>query len=175
MVLRSLLAGLILSLTACSMAPITDETSPFYSLPVGSSLELHQSLDIQPNHARTFIQYGKVIKEKAIDRYYPYCEFEISTLSDDIQTIMPDVFEIYKVNDNEHEVSRYFMYASLFLTQDDGPLILGYATEYSLRSEQQPQVHKLICLYWDDPNTGKYLSLTDIKQALGKIFSIYPK
>ncbi|MCW8966052.1 MAG: hypothetical protein OQK82_05110, partial [Candidatus Pacearchaeota archaeon] len=167
--------GLSLLITACSTTPVTDESSTLYILPIGSTLELHQSLSIEPNRARTFIQYGKVIEEKAIDKYYPYCELEISTLSEQTQIIQPDKFTIYKVIDDEHQTGRYFMYASLSISFTDGPVILGYATEFFLRSKKQPDVRKLICLSWDEPWRGKYLSLTEIKRALGTIASIHPK
>ncbi|MFW2372949.1 MAG: hypothetical protein ACN4GM_07490 [Gammaproteobacteria bacterium] len=173
MMLR-LMICLNLLLTACSNTPVTDENSSLYVLPVGSTLELHQSLSIRPHRARTFIQYGQIIEEKSIDRYYPYCEFEISTLSDEPQTIKPDQFKIYKVNDNDHEVNRYFMYANITLSDSGGPGILGFATEFYLRSDIQPQVRKLICLHWDEPSQGKYLKLPEIRKTLGNIFSIYP-
>lgn len=173
MMLR-LMICLNLLLTACSTTLVTDESSSLYTLPVGSTLELHQSLSIQPHRARSFIQYGKVTDEKSIDRYYPYCEFEISTLSEQPQIIKPDRFEIYKVNDNDHEANRYFLYAAISLSYSDGPVILGFATEFYLRSEIQPQVRKLICLHWDEPGLGKYLKLPEIRKSLGNIFSIYP-
>ena len=174
MVLRLTFIALYL-LTACSTDPVRDQNSPLYTLPVGSTLELHQPLAIQPHRARTFIQYGKITDEKSIDKYYPYCEFEINTLNEEVQLIQPDTFEIYRVNDSDHEANRYFLYASLSIVySDDGPLILGFATEFYLQSDRQPQVRKLICLHWDDPVQGKYLQLTDIRKALGNIISIYP-
>lgn len=170
---RPLLA-LLFFLTGCSSTPVTDESSTSYVLPVGSILQLHQSIPIEPHRARAFIQYGRITHEKLINRYYPYCEFEISTLSDAIQTVQPDRFEVYKVIDDEHHVNRYFMTARRDYSFNDGPTILGFASEYFLRSEQQPQVRKLICLHWDEPAYGEYLSLTEIRKALGNLFSIHP-
>jgi len=176
MILRQffIISSLHLLLLGCSSITTTDVSSPLYTLPEGSTLELHQAISFPPHLARVFMQNGKLSAEKSIDKYHPYCEFEITTLSNDIQLIKPDQFEIYKAIDNEHEVNRYFMFASLFMSSVDGPIILGYASEFYLRSQKQPQVRLMTCLRWDDPGPRRYLSLTDIRQALGNIFSIYP-
>lgn len=173
-IIRSGLAALLLliSLTACERHIIADENSALYSVPAGSLLILPQAIEIPPGSARVFIQQGQIIPSRQINQYQPYCEFEINTLKDDVQIIQPDQFHIYKVTNDIRYVSRQTLFASLSSNTFDSGDIVGFTDEFFLRSASQPDVRKLSCLHWDDAHKRMYLSIKQIRQALGNIFEL---
>lgn len=171
---RILLALLSSSLTlsACIDRNIKDPDSYFYSVPVGSTLRLNQAITIPPNLARRFFQNGQPTLEKNLNIYYPYCSILMNTLVDYERTIKPTTFKIYQVQDDEELAQRFIYYASNVLTTPEGPTIIGYATYYFLRSTDEPDVRSLECLQWDDPYNVRYLSINQVRSALGDYFTL---
>ena len=93
----------VLLLTACATGPYP-VTSPYYQIPSGSQVILKQELTIPPNQARVYFQYGKVIKERDKDKYYPHCWFLSWKSRDTAQTIKPDTFTVIKTQKYENVV-----------------------------------------------------------------------
>lgn len=145
--------------------------SPYYRIPLGSSLVLHQALPIPPRQARVIIQDGRLISRKQLDQYYPYCEFEIRTLSDSVQTIRPGRFRIHRLNKHMETSAKPVRYASLSLFSFDKPLI-AYNTKMYLSSDNQPDVYRMSCMYWTDDSMDTHLTLQQIRHTLGDLFSI---
>ena len=140
-----------ISLTACEHQPVDPFNSPYYRVPVQSTLKLHQPLTIPANQARVLIQNGKILSRSQIDQYYPHCEFEIRTLKDAAQTITPDSFIVIKVARDMESSLDEIMYASM-VADNSGFSLIAYSTLYYLQSDKQPDVLRMTCLYWtDDP------------------------
>ncbi len=166
---------LIVLLSSCLHHPVKDINSPLYSVPAGSTLSLNRDIIIPPNRARVFIQNDSVFDNiNSVDEYYPFCEFEILTLSQQAQTVHADTFIIYKVIDETLTSNKPLMYASLRIA-DTAPLLIAYNTVYYLRSEKQPDVYRLMCLYWTDMGTDDFLSFTQIRQTLGTLITFQLK
>lgn len=167
-----LILSTILALSACATQTEKDQDSNTYSVPVGSTLTLKQGITIPANLARRFFQYGQAMKESDTNPYYPHCSILMNTLTDHQRTIKPTVFEIYKVLDGEEVAQQHILYAQNFLASSGGPLIIGYTSYYYLRSADNPDVRSLECIQWDTPVTAEYLSINEIKNALGNYFDL---
>jgi len=154
------------------MPPVKDYDSIFYSVPVDSTLTLNRDITIPANLARRFFQNGKSLKESDINIYYPHCSILMNTLVDYERTIKPTVFKIYKVLDDEQEARLYIHFASNFIKANSGPVIVGFASYYSLRSADNPDVSSLECLQWNDPYIDEYLTVNEIKKSLGDYFTL---
>ena len=164
-----LLGSLIL--TACTQTVVPKFDSPYYKIPLGSILVLHQSLTIPANQARVIIQNGRLVGRRDRDQYYPYCEFEILTLSESDQVIFPDRFKIHKLSKQMDTSRLQVMYASLIMADNDNRLI-AYNTVMYLSSQKQPDVYRLSCMYWTDDPMDDHLSVNQMNKTLGNILSI---
>ncbi|NOQ90092.1 MAG: hypothetical protein GQ549_04010 [Gammaproteobacteria bacterium] len=171
-------AALLLSLTGCISNDTKDESSPFYSVPVHSILKLNQSLIINGGQVATYVQNGKVMPERDVDKYSPNCKFEIYTMSEQPRTVDADSFLLTKVVDNIESSS---LKESPQLAALDGALVIGlwdrsymynYATMMYLHSDRQKDVYRMTCQHWEDVMDDMYLSVTQMRQAMGKVFTL---
>lgn len=168
---------LLISLTSFLVLSCNQSTnnikSQFYSVPEGSRLTLNKPVIIAQNTARTFFQNGLITKEKNLNIYYPHCSITVNNLTNHNRTLKPTSFIIYKVEDQEEHAQRFLMYASIKnLGHSDGPLIIGQASYYYLKSSDEPDVRTLECVQWGDPFYVKYVSISDINSALGDYFTL---
>jgi len=168
-------------LTACSTVDTRDQSSPFYSIPAGSTLVLNQVLRIERDQVSIYVQNGEVMSERAVDKYEPNCKFEIYTMSEQARSVQPDSFEIIKVVDNiessaldgpVHVASRGIMmgYGAL-----DKSYIYNYATMMYLSSDKQKDVYRMTCQHWEDMMDDRYLTTAQMRQAMGEVFSLQIK
>jgi len=171
-----LLISLLSLLASCTVPVTKDPDSQFYSVQAGSKLILHKPVEIIANTARTFFQNGKIIAEKDLNIYYPHCSITTLNITDKTRTIQPTTFNIYKVADDEEEASLTIKYvARNLMSHTDGPTIIGQASYYYLKSNDEPDVARLECIQWGDPFYVKYVSINDIRQTLGNYFSLILK
>ncbi len=170
----SLALIMALSLVACSTQLIDKETSSLYSIPLGSVFELHQALVVPAYHARAFIQDGKIVSEQQVREYYPHCEVELKNVKPVSQRILPNRFTLVRVLDDEYEARRHILFASLKHVEG-GPLFVGFASEYYVQPEQPSDVFKITCLHWDEYSANRFLSVKEIRQALGSVMSLQIK
>lgn len=170
--LISLMLSSLPALTACSAPPVKDPDSFLYSVPVGSKLILNKEITIPANLARRYFQNGRAIQKNELNIYYPHCSILMNTLVDYERVIKSTVFNIYKVEDQRDYAQRRVYVASSFLSNMDGPTIIGYASLYYLRSPDEPDVRSLECVRWDDPVHIQFLSINEVKKTLGVYFSL---
>jgi len=169
---------LLLSITtaflfSCAQSFDKNIKSQFYSVPVDSTLTLNKDIVIKKNTARTFFQNGDIIKEKNLNIYYPHCSITVNTIHKQDKTISPTNFMIYKVEDQEEHAQRFVLFASIkHLSHADGPSIIGQASYYHLKSDDEPDVRTLECVIWGDPFDVKYISISEINSTLGKYFTL---
>ncbi len=163
----------LLSILSCSQTIIKDEKSYAYSISVGSKFVLNQEIKIEPQLGRTFIQYGKIKIEKDIDIYYPHCSITVNTIREQAHIISPTTFEVIKIVDEEEYAQGQLLFASTDLKLvSDGPLITGLASYYYLKSADEPDVRTLECIQWDSLYENNYLSISEVRQALGDVFTL---
>jgi len=168
----------LLSLSGCLSNETKDESSPFYSVPVNSTLKLNQSLTIEGGQVAIYVQNGKVMQDGDVNKYNPNCKFEIYTMSEQPRTVDVDRFLLTKVVDNIESSSLPAVHQLAVL---DGALTMGmldrsymynYATMMYLHSERQKDVYRMTCQHWEDVMDDEYLSAAQMRQAMGNVFTL---
>lgn len=179
-------------LAACQVAP--DPGSPFYMPPVGSKLILNQGFVMPPQELKIFVQDGRLIY--GANEYYPFCKFELRDLKDTPQEVRSDEFNIYNVSRQTgvfaalDRFDKRSLLASIGVVGGYGGIGVGiggpgigifdgkpspivYGIRMDLSSPRQPNVFRMTCGHLQDPDMGaRYLSIDEIRQALGKAFTL---
>jgi hypothetical protein len=156
--IRLLLVITILGLAGCTTALQNDPASQYYLIPVGSTLKLLKTVSIPPNTSHVNLQYGKLVSDNDLDRYYPHCQFEISTLSSEARRVEPDAFKITKVVNRVYIVSW--------------PDLTNYVTKLWIHSDKSPQVLYMYCAQYNTDNFPDWVTVAEMKAAWGEYFSI---
>jgi len=161
-------------LSACDNSQVVkDENSQFYSVSPGSTFTLNREVSIQPDNTSVYLQYGKIEPVNNVDFYKPNCKFELYKISEQARVVKPDTFVVTKIVDQSEDVSaKWPTYAGLGMAYGDGPVFLTFSTTMYLESKIQPDVFRMNCKRWDDPAFGEYLSIDEMRQALGDYFTL---
>jgi hypothetical protein len=157
--------------------------SPHYLPPVGSQLAVIKPIAIRANKASAWLQDGEIRAHKEIDSYYPNCKFELNTVINVNRTIEPGSFAIIHVYQEEQSMVRPTIrlaasfrlgvgIGGILAGGDGGPSPIPYATVFNLHSDAQPDVLRMTCMHWEDPTDARFLTLSEIRQALGDYISI---
>lgn len=174
---------LLAILSACGINQEKDEDSPFYSVPAGSVLVLNQELVIAANQVASYVQNGKLLAYQDVDKYEPNCKFEVYAISDQPRTVKAGTFNITKVVD-EIESSSWRNGTQLASLEGgyggvniasgmlDHSLVFNYATFMYLSSASQPEVYRMTCQHWEAVREDRYLSIAQMRQAMGEIFTL---
>ncbi len=159
-----------------------NENSPFYLVPAGSTLKLTRTLSIPANQVAVFLQGGEVVASDRVNQYYPHCKFELRRRMNSAQTVPPDTFEITKVvQEIGHSVAldgvrlagvSVGIGVNIGMKGGDGASLQAYSTRLSLRSVRQPEVLRLSCGQSALPHEGQHVSINEIREALGGIFTL---
>lgn len=158
-----------------------NEKSPFYLVPVGSTLKLTRDLTIPVEQVAVFLQGGEVIPADRINQYYPHCKFELLRRLDTSQSVQPDSFEITKVVQEighsvafeGQQVARMSVGIGIIrLTGSGGGRLQAYSTRLLLSSARQPQVFRLSCGQAALPHEGEHVSINEIRKVLGGVFTL---
>lgn len=174
------IALLALALTACQPRPPKPAAdNPYFRIPAGTRLVLNRAVEIPPHQAAVFFQYGKRVSPNfGIDKYQPSCKFEMWNITDTARTIQPDSFSVIHVVLNQQYVDNTrpgLRYAALTVADRDdggGPFASIENTVLYLHSQRQPHVYRLTCSEWDDFNQALPLTVNQIRDALGKVFTL---
>ena len=163
-------------------------------VPVGSRLVLNQPIEIEQDRRSAYIFRGKVVPYENVNVYYPHCQIFMHKVSAKARRIAPDSFVLTNVNEWEDYTSIEPIHfarldvADLSITGGvsggvavgvgvggGGPSLIKYATILSLRSDKQPDIKEMVCLHWGDRGSIDFLTLEELKLALGNIFTIQTK
>lgn len=176
---RIMMLALPILLAACTQSAIRDPASPFYRVPVGSQIILHQPLDIRAGHTRVFIQRGEVTRFSDLDQYWPSCSFEVRELKQEAQQIAPDQFTVQRVQQGQTQIvgQPHLQVAALNLlalrSYDGGQPLVARYYDIWLSSDQQPNVMRLRCLdAMSDLSQANLPRFTDIETTLGAVATI---
>lgn len=182
-----LLVTVMASVTACEPGNIKNEDSVFYAVPVGSSLVLNQDVTIPGEQVAIYVQAGKILSYAAVNKYQPNCKFEIYTINQKPRSVLADRFEIIKVID-DIESSAITNNTQLALLDDlpasllarnvhifgifDQSEMLNYATLMYLHSAKQKDVYRMTCQHWESTLDHRHLSITQMRAAMGSVFTL---
>lgn len=144
---------LMLLLAGCQTTATTDVNSLWFKIRPGSRLVLNQPVEIPAGEAHVDLQHGQL--SGGVDEYSVNCHFVIENLGP--RTVRPDSFLITDVSDSQEWISQ--------------PDIMRFYKELRLKSDQQPEVLKLVCQDWDGPMLGRPISVGEIEKAVGAYFT----
>ena len=172
------ISSILMALSGCGMNDTKGEASFYFSVPVGSTMTLNQAVTISGDQVASYVQNGELMSYDVVDKYKPNCKFEIYTMSEQSRTVEPDTFEIIKVVD-EVESSSIKMRTQLAMRGNayafgmlDRSYVFNYATMMYLRSEKQKDVYRMTCQHWEDVKDDRYLTVTQMREAMGEIFTL---
>ena len=125
--------------------------------------ELTRPLQIPANSAHTNFENGRTSAGRNL--FAKHCEFEINTVRETPQTVLPDTFRVSRamrrvVGDEQTGMPR-FPFGFFGCTEQ------YYETHFWLSSQQQPGVRKLICREGFNFCDGRHMTLGEIQQVLG--------
>jgi hypothetical protein len=159
------------------------EDSPHYAVPVGSTLVLNRPVEIPPYQAGVYLQAGQVAP--GVNRYAPHCRFELTTVAERAQRVEPDRFLVRRVSrpwgqtraptEPVHVAGVHIGIGVVFGvggSRQDGPGLAILRTVLDLSSERQPQVYRLTCEQWDDFARARHVTVREIREALGELFTL---
>lgn len=159
-----------------------NEKSPYYLVPVGSTLKLTRELTIPANQVAVYLQGGEVVPSERINQYYPHCKFELLRRLDTPQAVQPDNFEIIKaVQEIGHTVTLDGLQLArvsvgigvhIGMKGGDGSSLQAYSTRLALRSTRQPNVFRLSCGQEALPHEGEHVSISEMRKALGGVITL---
>ena len=142
-----------------------------------TSFELHQDIRIPPRQAHAAFQRGT--REPGAGEFAPHCELEVRQVLEEAQTVRAGVFDITGVRGFTHYVRRPARRIQLAaadgfqLVSDDSGEWIMLAWHFTLHSDEQPDVMRLICGgAYDYPYYARYPDIEDMRLALGDVGSI---
>lgn len=139
--------------------------------PRATALVLNERLRVPAERAAVNVQAGDVMDGNCIDRYRPYCRFELAHLSDAGREIAPGRFAIVRQYETvpAAQAPRGLLYAN-FMSASGGPSYLVFATVFELAANNAG-LSRLTCQHWEvpGPNPPRYLTGDEIRGALGAI------
>lgn len=174
--------GLMLFVTACQSWYQGDEESTFFVPPVGSTLTLNRAVTIPEDETSVYLQNGKIMSFRDIDKYYPHCKFELWTRPSTPQNVQAGGFVIKRavqdITVGARSPGRTMLAAvgiGIVIGQGgdgDGSPMQTFATHLYLQSPQQPDVYRMTCQQWAYLSTGEHVTVNEIRHALGEIFTL---
>lgn len=167
-----------LALTACQQAYFKDETAFYSQLPEGSKIILHKPLKIFPGRAGVQIQDGHSEREGGIDLWEPHCRFELLTVEETTQVIEPDVFVVDGVRIEWELISGEPAIQLASAGGGDGGDGGGISIDnrktamFLAPTVRNPNIYRLICGQWKDAWDMDGVSIAELRQVGGEIFSV---
>ncbi len=175
-VLLTMVLAAALSGCASLMGP-ADPASPFFAVPVGSVLVLHEPVQIPPERTRVWFQGGQATYGR--NWYEPACNLEVNLLDrQNAQTVEPGRFTVRRVQQMMEmtdlaPMGRPATAMRAASVDGDGMSYLWLGFHLWLENPDQPNVLRLTCM-------GEYAaawevvppSVNEIREALGEVASL---
>ncbi len=176
------LALLAVLLTACAHAPGPATTSL-------GTLQLRETLNIEPDAATVRLQYGRIVARNAVQEHDPFCVFEVDTVRPVIQSVPPGQFRIVAISRSVETIAGMPAALPIFpapwrarrvaFSDDDSPTHIYFKTTFRLQDSQpiaSPPVRALTCMSNQNaPGNAslmRHLTLAEIRGALGTWFTL---
>lgn len=179
---RCILLFACVGLSACQAIPGDRNTrsggSEYQQLSV-ISFTLLENVRIPPRQAHVAFQRGA--REPGAGEFAPHCELEVRQVRDEAQTVRAGVFDVTGVRGFTHYVNRRYekrRYEKVRLAamegfqivSDDSAEWIMLAYHFTLHSDDQPDVLRLVCGgAYDYPYYARYPDMEDMRLALGDV------
>lgn len=171
LVSRSIFLALVALAAACETAykdGAPNERSSWFQVPAGSKLLLHRRLEVPPFQHAAYLQQGRLLRWYDVNLYAPYCALGLQGNREAARSVEPGEFVVRRVS-----LQSLFMLAAGPLLRvardrnDDGMTYEVVATVMELSSPEQAAVRSLTCASWGLPQGRTYLTVEQIRRALG--------
>lgn len=159
-------------LLSCQAPPAQDETSPDYTVPVGSALILHKAFKLLPGRTRALIQAGHYVDViEFSDMFFPHCFFDINREAESSQVIGPCEFRV--IRRQRAAVPEELVLANEFVVNagDNGFIEYIHTTEIVLMSSAYLEGIKLVCQVLGGVLTEP-LNIQTIRRTLGRLATL---
>jgi hypothetical protein len=137
-----------------------------------SGLVLQQPVEVEIGYARAFIQNGRVVDNRELDRYRTYCDLEVREVARAGRSpivIQPGRFQVVRLN--RSHIPFGAVYSNSLLRDAPGPIDLK--VKMGLSSSEQPGVLRLNCTRWSsDPFYHGHPDAVEIQTVLGDIATL---
>jgi hypothetical protein len=173
----AVLAVLAVLLSACAH-------SPGPAAPSLGTLQLHETLNIEPDAATVRLQYGRVVARNAVQEQDPFCVFEIDSVRPESQAVPPASFRIIAVVRSVETiagmpVSTFPQLNRRVSFNNDRPTHIYYKTTFRLGTAETKTslpARTLACMSNQNAPGNAYLmrhlTSTEIRAALGAWFTL---
>ncbi len=174
--MNSVISALLLAaaLLVPGTAVALDENSPFVTVPAGSQLILKTPLPFRAGQTRLYLQQGLIMPPEDVDVTTPYCWLELTPAPVADVKLQPGTFTVARVNDGTTDADDSEL--PMPPSQDGEPPLASadvlYRTVLFVRGAQPSTLNTVTCEQLDDVQLGQYLSISDIRVALGALFSL---
>lgn len=159
----------VLILGGC--ASVGEDDAP-YLLPVGSEVELTQTIDTKRG-ATINIQSGQVARRGELEIVFPYCLFQVWRSAEEIDDPLVIEQDTFVVKNVSRQLDYIAVMGVQFAAGSDANRSLSSVMELS--SDKQPFVRRLVCVKWGNPTRDRYVSLHEMQTALGKLVVLSPR
>lgn len=173
------LAAPLTLLIGCSLPMPKSPDSPYAKTPVGSTLELHHSIDLPPGATRIYVQDGKL--STRFNHYAPNCNIEVRAIDRNAaQTIEAGLYRVIRVQSSYEEVVqtptpvRLAALGSFDIAgMDDGGSAMIHAGYHLYLEGADPNVARLSCRgAFADPSDALPPSIAEIRRTLGELMTL---
>jgi hypothetical protein len=159
----------------CPIGCVYHEPFSASTIAPGSRLTVHERLVVPPGKWSVYFQRSVATSFGGIDEYAPHCELVLTGPEESDQLIEPGGFEVVEVQyDRDAALNRPVNIASSgqsVASVFDRHFVL-YDTIMYLRSDEQPQVTGLRCAHLDEAGVGVFLTVAEIRAAIGSIMTL---
>ncbi|MCB1735499.1 MAG: hypothetical protein H6981_06635 [Gammaproteobacteria bacterium] len=141
------------------------EYDEIYSLKAGDHLVLETEILYPEGHARVKMQGYGVQGTRGINEYYPYCELEVTTVSDGQFRLHPDRFEVSSFS---RRILPWNLTGTPLVVASNDPdshSQITYVSDIGLRSDTQPEVIKLSCRHVVEPDQRDFVTFAQMQEA----------
>jgi len=179
MILRryTLLLCAVMGLPACQSGLQVSTGNRHFQELSAIGFALHQDIRIPPRQAHVAFQRGA--REPGAGEFAPHCELEVRRVLEEAQTVRAGVFDITGIRGFTHYVKRRNKELQLAaadgfqLVSDDSGEWIMLAYHFTLHSDEQPDVMRLICGgAYNYPYYASYPDIEDMRLALGDAGSL---
>ncbi|MCK5662138.1 MAG: hypothetical protein KAI17_01560 [Thiotrichaceae bacterium] len=179
-----LLISLAISIliTGCqSLSEPVDFSHPKSKPPVGTVVQLNETLIFEQGTSRTYIQNGKAKSFKEVDDRAPWCQFsryEPRAALKTERSAVPDRFTITSSSQRMEMVSAKpfpILAANVIIPSmldNDGQNAQTLATIMKIKSDQQPEIAEFKCAVFNDPYMENFVSVNQIIDTLGNVVTL---
>lgn len=178
-------AGIAVVLAACQTPYQGNEESPYYVVPAGSRLILNKELSFNPDQVSVYVQNGKVMRLNELQKYDPFCKFELYRLVHTPRTIAPGEIDVTRAMQGHYfylfsQTARPY-YTAMSLPhvvlggsfEQGGTPLESFVVRMDLHSEKQPEVYRMTCIRWStNPSRYEYPSIVEMRQTLKPLFTL---